>query len=284
MERRAYRRRMAMDPEPVRERAAFTDVLCAVDGSRGSAEAVRQAIELIRPDGHVTFVAITDVRGVGANRAANVGEHRAKQSLAGARALARDYGLRCDTELVHAPLAAPELVAREAGHELLAIGSHQETRAGGVMVGSTATALAHRCTGPLLVARPAATRLPFPQRLVLATDGTRRDAPVAEIAMRIALARDAHIDIVHAADRTTDRRQRGEVGAYGAQLWDRTRREPTITEECGDPVELVTRVIARDEANLLIIGHGGRRGLRALGSVSERLVHRAGCSVLLVPT
>jgi nucleotide-binding universal stress UspA family protein len=38
---------------------------------------------------------------------------------------------------------------------------------------------------------------------------------------------------------------------------------------------------ARD-ADLVIVGSRGLRGLRALGSVSERLGHRAPCSVLVV--
>lgn len=264
--------------------APFTDILCAVDGSRGSSEGVRQAIEVARPDGRVTFVCVTDVRGVGANRVANVGEHRAGMALAGAKALARDRGVRCETELVHAAAAVDEILVRQGDHELLVIGSHPETRAGGIMIGSTATALAHRTAGLLLVARASVSPVPFPQRIVVATDAERDDDPVVAMAIRLAVACDAHVDIVHATPRHPDVRARGPLGALSASIFIRTKREPLVTEEPGDPAQIVAKVVERDDANLLVVGHGGRPGLRALGSVSEKLVHRAACSVLLVPT
>lgn len=263
---------------------AFSDVLCAVDGSRGSAEAVRQAIELARPDGRLSFVSVTDARGVGANRVASVGEHRASTALALARLLAREQGLRCETQLVHASDPVEEILARQPDHELLVIGSHQTTRTAGVMIGDTATALAHRTDGALLVARSSASPVPFPQRLVVATAAEREDDPVVEVAIRLAIARDAYVDLVHATPRTPVARGPRRLSAIAASVWIRTTCEPLLTEEPADPAELVARVVERDRAGLLIAGHGGRTGLRALGSVSERLVHRTGCSVLLVPT
>lgn len=268
-------------PDP---KGLFSDVFCAVDGSRGSSEGVRQAIELAQPDGRVTFVCVTDVRGVGANRVANVGEHRAEMALAGAKALARDRGLHCETELVHAAATVDEILARQGDHELLVIGSHPETRLGGIMIGSTATALTHRTEGLLLVARPSASPVPFPQRMVVATDAGSEQDPVVDTAVRLAVARDAHVDIVHATRRHPDVRARGPLGALAAFIWSQTKREPLVTEEPGDPAALVAKVVERDDANILVVGHGGRKGLCALGSVSEQLVHRAACSVLLVPT
>jgi nucleotide-binding universal stress UspA family protein len=46
------------------------------------------------------------------------------------------------------------------------------------------------------------------------------------------------------------------------------------------PVEALTD--ASRDADLLIIGSRGRRGLRPLGSVAERLAQRAECPVLIV--
>jgi nucleotide-binding universal stress UspA family protein len=45
-----------------------------------------------------------------------------------------------------------------------------------------------------------------------------------------------------------------------------------------------TRVLAAASADtdLLVVGSRGLRGLKALGSVSERVAHRADCSVLIV--
>jgi nucleotide-binding universal stress UspA family protein len=41
-------------------------------------------------------------------------------------------------------------------------------------------------------------------------------------------------------------------------------------------------VAAAAEADLLVVGSRGLHGLKALGSVSERVAHRARCSVLIV--
>jgi nucleotide-binding universal stress UspA family protein len=41
-------------------------------------------------------------------------------------------------------------------------------------------------------------------------------------------------------------------------------------------------VAAAADADLLVVGSRGLHGLHALGSVSERVAHRAGCSALVV--
>jgi nucleotide-binding universal stress UspA family protein len=48
----------------------------------------------------------------------------------------------------------------------------------------------------------------------------------------------------------------------------------------GEPVPVLTAAAAN--ADLLVVGSRGLRGLRALGSVSERVAHRADCSTLIV--
>jgi nucleotide-binding universal stress UspA family protein len=47
-----------------------------------------------------------------------------------------------------------------------------------------------------------------------------------------------------------------------------------------EPVPVLTAASA--DADLLVVGSRGLRGVRALGSVSERVAHRAACSTLIV--
>lgn len=47
-----------------------------------------------------------------------------------------------------------------------------------------------------------------------------------------------------------------------------------------DPASVLTAAGA--DADLLVLGSRGLHGLRALGSVSERVAHRAACSTLIV--
>ena len=51
-----------------------------------------------------------------------------------------------------------------------------------------------------------------------------------------------------------------------------------LTDDTRDPVDAFSDV----DADLLVLGSRGLRGVHALGSVSERAAHRAGCSVLVV--
>jgi nucleotide-binding universal stress UspA family protein len=57
------------------------------------------------------------------------------------------------------------------------------------------------------------------------------------------------------------------------------RRWPTAEEIAARPVE--TLVTASRAADLLVVGSRGLHGVRALGSVSERVAHQATCSVLV---
>lgn len=271
-------------PSAPRTQPTYADILCAVDGSRGSAEGVRHAIELARPGGRVTFVCVSDARGTGANRVASVGEHRASGALGLARLLAREQGIRIETELVHATDPVEELLGRQREHDLLVIGSHPVSRAGGIMVGDTATTLAHRTAGPLLVARASASTVPFPGSVVVAMAAGPEGDPVIDTAVRLTMPRGAQVDIVHATPRRGHARRARSLAPIAASVWIATGREPILTEEPGDPVELGLRAVTRDRADLLVAGHGGLTGLGALGSVSERLVHRVRCSVLIVPT
>ena len=51
-----------------------------------------------------------------------------------------------------------------------------------------------------------------------------------------------------------------------------------LTDDTRDPVDAFSDV----DADLLVLGSRGLTGVHALGSVSERAAHRAGCSVLVI--
>jgi nucleotide-binding universal stress UspA family protein len=130
-------------------------------------------------------------------------------------------------------------------HTLVAVGSHGAGRAKGIVIGSTATELIHKAPCSVLVARRPLKR--FPSRVVVGLDGSKQ-AAVAEAV----------------ADDLAKR--------FGASL--------ERFESVGHPVS--TLVEAGMEADLLVVGSRGLHGIKALGSVSERVAHEARCSVLIV--
>ena len=54
-----------------------------------------------------------------------------------------------------------------------------------------------------------------------------------------------------------------------------TSQPSPVRFEAGSPVD----VLSNASADLIVIGSRGLRGLRSLGSVSERVANQAGCSV-----
>jgi len=58
------------------------------------------------------------------------------------------------------------------------------------------------------------------------------------------------------------------------------RIAPDVEELEGKPVDELT--VLSERADLVVVGSRGLKGLRALGSVSERVAHRAHSPVLVV--
>ena len=52
----------------------------------------------------------------------------------------------------------------------------------------------------------------------------------------------------------------------------------SLTVEDRDPVDALVHA----DVDLVVVGHRGLHGMKALGSVSERVAHKADCSVLVV--
>ena len=231
----------------------FGRILVGIDDSPESLEAARQAATLAA--GPVTLLTAYEmidaiVGGGGGMPPAPVYvdeqpvRRRAEESLERAR-----------NEL--APLEPVGKVAKgrswealldeiEREHDtMVAVGSHGAGRAKGILIGSTATELVHRAPCSVLVARK--TLKAFPRSIVVGVDGSKESAVADAVALDLA-------------------------ERFGAQL-DRY-------ESVDQPVS--TLVDAAIEAELLVVGSRGLHGIKALGSVSERVAHQTRSSVLIV--
>jgi nucleotide-binding universal stress UspA family protein len=61
--------------------------------------------------------------------------------------------------------------------------------------------------------------------------------------------------------------------------------EPVVHPSTGDPAEVVVKVAQSVDADLIVVGNKGMRGVRrVLGSVPNSIAHSAPCSVLIVDT
>ena len=259
--------------------APFAHILCAVDGSRGSDVAVEQALTLAGPAG-VTFIAVTDVRGAGAMRMSTLGPQHAEAALARAAAAAKTAGVGTRTVLRRADDVRDALLEQARHYDLLVLGTHGAKRREGVLLGDVAVTALHRSPVPLLLARPAPYGGAFLQDLLVATDGSRPTLAVAEAAAAIARRHGARVTLLHAGFGTPGIRH-GLVEQQ-ALLAEWTGVEPPILELPGSASNVIADTARELPASLIVIGSRMLTGVRALGSVSERLGQVAPCSVLVL--
>lgn len=251
----------------------FDRVLCGVDGSDEGVAAARAAALVTDPEGALTLVAVHDP-----SAAVHAGWNIAQilEELAAETAAALDRG-EAEAAALH-PLRArlvrgePRAALLEEidhlGATLVVVGSHGLSRLAGVALGAVSTRLLHDAPCAVLIAKGAVEPSRWPRRIVVGIDGSPASAEAHEAAVEltarhgaelrvIAAARDAHADVEAA------RRIAPECEVHQSRALD------------------ILNVVS-ETADLVVVGSRGVRGVRSLGSLSERLAHEARCSVLVV--
>jgi nucleotide-binding universal stress UspA family protein len=236
---------------PESRTSIFGRVLVGIDDSSESLEAALQAVVLAR--GPITLLAAYDVTDAvvgGATPPAPVyldeGPIRERVEEALGRARQELVPVEPVTKIGRGrpwQVLLDEITAEH--HTLVAVGSHGAGRAKGILIGSTATELIHKAPCSVLVARTPLKK--FPSSIVAGLDGSKESAVADAVARDIA-------------------------ARFSADL----ERYESV------PQPVSTLVEASMEADLLVIGSRGLQGIKALGSVSERVAHDARCSVLIV--
>ena len=256
---------------------AFGSVLCGIERSRSDQEAARQAAVLAGPAPLHLRCAWYDV-GTGLAAQATMTEGSARKALAKARQAVGSAPGGVDSQAVLREDLTEALLEEAPRHELVVVGDHGIHRPAGITLGAVATNLAHRVTVPLLVARAADAA--FPRHLLVASDGSGSAHTAVRLAARVARQHGSKLTLVHVEGAPDDRRRRG-FAEDAARLFEELGVEPTVVYERGDPAELIVRTAERESADLVVVGARGLTGVRAFGSVSERVVHEAPCSVLV---
>lgn len=269
----------------------FERVVVGIDGTRASFEAGRQAARLTAPGGRLLLVAVADpylamFNRWGAGRLVQPGEvddasvlglaterieARALESLQAMRGQLPEQLEVRETVVKKRSWDAIRETAADEGADLVALGSHGGTRLGGLALGSTTSELIHDAPCATLVARPPFDPPRFPASIVVGVDGSPESLVALDVAKSLARSAD------------------GPVVA-GALCAGEDRMDPDALARMVEPLRAESRhgravdtlVEASSSADLLIVGARGLRGARALGSVSERVAHRAECSVLIL--
>jgi nucleotide-binding universal stress UspA family protein len=258
--------------------AGFERVLCAVDGSRAAADVVRQGLAVAAPGSALAIVAISDARGVGASEQATLGEERAAGAVASAVAVARAAGSPAEGRVICDDDVWRALAAQAGGHDALVVGGRPHSRAAGILLGSTASRAVHAAPVPVLVARPRSAAT-FPGRVLVASRGAADDDQVA-VAAWIAGRHREPVFLAHVG--ASDQRSRHALARQAAHLLEVSGSDPVVLSVDGSPATGLPEIAAATEAGLIVLGSRGLAGPWALASVSERVAHRAACSVLVM--
>jgi nucleotide-binding universal stress UspA family protein len=181
---------------------------------------------------------------------------------------------------VHAPHAADALLERAEGADLTVLGTHGGSRSAGILLGSVASRLVHSAARSVLIARRPARDEPPMARILLASDGSQGSFAAAGVAGRIA-ARFGSSLILVSVGMLPGAAERHALAVQVAELLEATGLKPATVELDGKPAEQIAEAARDSEAALVVVGSRGVGGLKALGSVSERVVHAAPCSVLV---
>jgi nucleotide-binding universal stress UspA family protein len=198
-------------------------------------------------------------------------EKRASESLSQAkRQLQGEAEIVCEVKRGEAWEMLQE-TANANGGDLIGVGSHGYARFVGIGRSSTATELLHTSACSVLISRLDFDPARFPARLAVGFDGSEGSLAALEVAQEL-VKRSPHersgIVVVAGEHPAAD----AQLEAMAAPLIVRRTRRRAVNA-------LVDEAAAAD---LLIVGARGLSGAKALGSVSERVAHRAESSVLVV--
>lgn len=250
-------------------RGVFGDIVVGVNGSPEARAALQLALHLRREGARLEALSVAEV-----HNAWRTGLEAAEWR-SWLRSAAEDVRLESARELAGAANVGARRVdgraidvllraASERQADLLAVGAGRTSRAVGLLFGTTATRVARESACSVLVARPPTGPDAVPRRIVVGVDGSAHSTDAEAVGLLLADAFDSNLR---------------RLTALGGEELDPTR---PIAAERDARTPVAALVDASRDADLLIVGSRGLRGVAALGSVAERVAHRAACPVLIV--
>lgn len=248
----------------------FDRIVCGVDGTPESFEAVRQSVTLAPAGAALHLLHAIDLAP--ATSVAWIAPEIAPAMVAGAAEALEDAAALApgaSTRAVNGPPAPCLLEELEhVGATLVAVGTHGTGRVEGILLGATTTRMLHDAPCSVLVARAPEEGAFAPRSILVGVDGSGASELAAEAALELGERLGASVSGLTA------------LGGKDVHL-DAAR--PLVPHHEIDERSPVDALVAESEdVDLVVVGSRGLHGLRSLGSVSERVAHRAQRSVLVI--
>ncbi|MFO8152494.1 universal stress protein [Thioalkalivibrio sp.] len=280
---------MTEDLSPV---GRFETIVLATEGSEYSAAAEAVALEMARQCGArllVTRVVLTnpEYEALVPDRVQKA-ETEAQKQIERIAEDARAAGIRAETVLQQGSDPHHEVVrvANDRHADVIVIGRRTRSDLARIMVGdSTAKVIGLASCSVLVVPRD--TRMPE-KGILVATDGSRLGDAAAYSAVRLVGKCKLPLTVISvvAEDSTAEERSQAQAAV------DRVRKEAAgeqvkveaMLREGARPDTVIITTAKHRNADMIVVGSHGRTGLSRLmmGSVSERVIGRADCPVLVV--
>lgn len=253
-------------------KTVFERVVVGVDGTDFGFEALHQALALSAPDHAVLAVTALDT-AIAGHAGFRVDDLEAQ--LEEEAELTRDRAIdmigdrpNCTTKIERGDAKSVlRRVCDEYDATLVALGGRSSGRLLGIMLGETASTLLHDAARSVLFARPQWVSAWHPNRVVVGLDGSNSSLAALAVGDDLAERLGSRIQVVTA---TGGKSIDGEA-PWAERVTDWDPRQPFAALRDGSMM-----------ADLVILGSRGLHGVRALGSVSERVAHRAHCSSLII--
>jgi nucleotide-binding universal stress UspA family protein len=251
----------------------FARIVVGVDGTDWGFEALRQAL-VLAPKENPVLRAVTALDTAPAVRTGFHAAHFA-ELLANEAEETRDAAEAiiagrkgCEARVVHGkPVDVLRRERDESQATLMALGGRRSSRFLGIMLGDTGTELVHDAACSVLLACPADDRPWQPRKIVVGFDGSTYARAALRTAEELARAFSGAVEVVAATGGKPV--ERDAAWSERVDTWD--------------PAHPVAALVEGSRAvDLVVVGSRGVHGLRALGSVSERVAHQAHCTALLV--
>ena len=255
-----------------RDMGVLDRVVVGVDGTDFGLEALHQALALSPPGSAVCAVTALDTSiavhaGYNMSDVAAQLEEEADRARTAAAEIIGDRANSTSKVVRGDAKSVLRHVCIEHAATLLALGGRSSSRFLGMMAGETASTLLHEAERSVLLARPQWGQRWYPNRIAVGLDGSGFSLAALSVADDLAERLGSALQVVAA---TGGKRIESE-GAWAERVTDWDPGHPFA--------------VLRDRsrlADLLILGSRGLHGVRALGSVSERVAHRARCSTLII--
>ena len=279
----------------------FARILVPLDGSAAAATALRYGIALARAGASLVLFAAVDIQKIVAETTTMMSAcdptpvvddlvAQASETLEAARAQAHTAGVNVTIELVRdTPVASILTAARERMCDLIVMGTHGRAGIERAFLGSTTEGVLRASVMPVLTVRPETrdtTHGCFACMLVAIDDSPPAEA-AALLAARVQERCGGEVLLCTAIEAPdVDQTTRTHAQALLAQVAAKAKLVSTTPREVveGEPVDALMRAAMARQADIIIIGSHGRRGLERmfLGSVAENVVRRSAIPVLVV--